>query len=65
MDCEWDDFGDWGSCSTSCGGGTQSRTRSIKKQEENGGNPCIGDEIENQSCNTDSCPGQYLRYGIP
>ena len=57
VDCEWGNFGDWSSCSQTCGGGEKSRTRSRKTQPENGGNPCIGEETEKQTCNPDTCPG--------
>ena len=59
VDCEWDVFGEWISCSKTCGGGEKSRTRSVKTIEQNGGNPCNGEATEIQSCNTDSCPGIY------
>jgi hypothetical protein len=59
VDCEWDVFGDWTSCSKSCGGGENSRTRTVKTTEQNGGNPCLGETTETQSCNVDSCPGMY------
>ena len=56
--CEWEEFGEWSSCSQTCGRGEQSRIRSTKTEAENGGNPCTGDETETQPCNTDSCPGR-------
>ena len=59
MDCEWDVFDEWTSCSNICGGGKQSRIRSIKTQAENGGTSCTGDETEIQDCNTSPCPGLY------
>ena len=55
VDCEWNQFGNWSSCSETCGGGEKSRTRSKKTEEQNGGR-CPGKAIETNSCNTDSCP---------
>jgi len=39
-------WSDWGTCSASCGGGTQTRTC-------NGGTDCVGEST--QSCNTQEC----------
>ena len=57
VDCEWDEFNAWSTCSQTCGGGEQARTRSIKIQQNHGGNPCDGTATETQSCNTNPCPG--------
>ena len=54
--CEWDDFSEWTDCSKSCGGGEKSRTRTLKTIQQNGGDSCLGDAAETQSCNIDSCP---------
>ena len=59
VDCEWDNFGEWNSCSKSCGGGDKTRTRTVKAIEQNGRNPCLGESNETQSCNVDACPGMY------
>ena len=56
VNCEWDNFSDWTSCSKSCGGGQQTRTRAVRILHQNGGTPCTGDETETQLCNTDLCP---------
>ena len=58
--CEWNEFDDWHACTETCGGGTQSRTRTVKIEAENGGEDCTGDAIETQDCNTDSCSGKLL-----
>ncbi|XP_060581396.1 SCO-spondin-like [Ruditapes philippinarum] len=57
VDGVWSDWGAWHTCSVSCGGGTQERTRvcSFKKGSPHGAN-CTGDTHESQSCRTDYCP---------
>ena len=59
VDGAWTMWSAWGSCSVTCGGGDQSRTRSCEGQTD-GGAPCQGDSSENQSCNTTPCPSKYL-----
>lgn len=50
------DYGGWGSCSASCGGGTQTRTNV---------NQCGQNVVETQSCNTQCCPvnGGWSSWG--
>ena len=40
-----------------CGGGTQTGSRTISQQAANGGTVCTGGTTTTRSCNTDSCPG--------
>jgi hypothetical protein len=54
--CEWNGFGGWSNCDKTCGGGTQKRTRSVKKKAERGGNACQGAAEESQACNANPCP---------
>ena len=56
VDCVWGQWTGWGSCSVTCGGGTQTSMRTIKKEAENGGNNCVGKSIRDQPCNTNGCP---------
>jgi len=44
---------DWGTCSQSCGGGTQTRS-CTNPTPANGGADCVGSNT--QSCNTQACP---------
>ena len=59
--------GDWGSCSATCGGGTQSRT--VSCLDENGnivaGSLCDPNTkpATSQSCNTDPCPTYHWLAG--
>ena len=62
VDCEWNDFGEWTSCSKTCGGGERSRSRIVKTIEQKGGNPCTGEATEVESCNTNSCTGIHNKY---
>lgn len=58
----WSGWGGWSSCSASCGGGTQTRTRSCNNPPPtNGGADCSGPNSESQSCNTQSC-GPVLHW---
>ena len=60
-------WGPWqasGSCSTSCGGGTQTLTRYCNKPSPaNGGKTCVGSKIVMQACNTQACPCRTLPFG--
>ncbi|XP_013411295.1 uncharacterized protein LOC106174328 isoform X9 [Lingula anatina] len=47
----------WGSCNATCGGGSQSRTRTCTNPvPQNGGADCVGDRLELQQCSTQGCP---------
>ena len=57
VDCIWNEFGDWNTCSLQCDGGTQSRSRTVKTRAQHNGRECTGDSKEERSCNTHPCPG--------
>ena len=60
VDGGYSDFGDWSECSTECGGGTQTRTRTCTNPAPaNGGADCVGDSTETRKCNTQGCPGYH------
>ena len=48
----WSDWSNWGDCSASCDGGTQSRTRQCQNGEES---DCRGAELDEQKCNRIAC----------
>ena len=54
VDCEMHEWGSWSNCSETCGGGKQTRTRSVKTQPKNGGSSCPATS-ESRSCNTHGC----------
>ena len=55
VDCQMSDWSAWSACSAQCGGGTQTRTRSIIQAPQNGGAAC-GPTEEQRACNTQACP---------
>ena len=55
VNCEMNDWGAWSDCSKTCGGGTTTRSRTVKVQARNGGNSCPTTS-ESASCNTQPCP---------
>jgi len=54
-DCELSEWSDWGECSETCGGGSQTRTRNVTLDPSPTGEACLSLE-ETQDCNTDLCP---------
>ena len=57
VNCTWGEWSAWESCSVTCGGGNQVRNRSITQQALFAGNDCTGDYDEQQTCNSNGCPG--------
>uniref|UniRef100_A0A914UYB2 Apple domain-containing protein n=1 Tax=Plectus sambesii TaxID=2011161 RepID=A0A914UYB2_9BILA len=64
VNCAYGSWNDWSStCSTSCGGGTQTRSRSIASESSNGGTACDTSLLnETQTCSTNDCPTDCM-YG--
>jgi len=68
--CSWDpvncvgDWGNWGGCSKTCGGGKQSRTYTVTTSAKHGGAACprTNGAVEQQDCNTHSCPVNCSGY---
>ena len=56
----WGPWSSWGSCTVTCGGGTQKRVRACTSGAI--GPACPGSEIESLSCNAQSCTsGKYVK----
>ena len=77
VDCIWAEWGAWGDCSSTCKGGTQSKTREVGTAAQHGGVNCTteacstdGGDDENcnsksQSCNDDvNCPSKIKIYSM-
>lgn len=54
VNCVVNDFGAWGECTKTCGGGKQTKTRSVETAAANGGNACPALSME-QACNEQIC----------
>uniref|UniRef100_UPI000EF4EB44 coadhesin-like n=1 Tax=Ciona intestinalis TaxID=7719 RepID=UPI000EF4EB44 len=61
--CSWGNWGRYGSCSRNCGGGTQTRSRSVAIQPSCGGSGCPGSTVQSQRCNAQCCPRHCEWWG--
>ncbi|XP_068740832.1 A disintegrin and metalloproteinase with thrombospondin motifs adt-1-like isoform X4 [Montipora capricornis] len=62
----WSSWGGWGSCSRTCGTGSQNRYRSCSKPPPRyGGIPCTGTSRQSKSCTIKPCPvnGGWSSWG--
>ncbi|KAJ8306418.1 hypothetical protein KUTeg_016963 [Tegillarca granosa] len=59
VDGMWKLWSSWDSCSVTCGGGTQNRTR-ICVEPEHGGQSCTGPSRQSVRCNDFECPSNYV-----
>ena len=65
VDCVWGEYGEWSTCSATCGGGTRTRTRPEDTPASNGGLPCTGSATVTGPCNSDACPGSKILKSLP
>ena len=55
----WSGFGSYTTCSSTCGMGTKTRTRSCTNPKPFGeGSPCSGSNSQSIACNLGECPGE-------
>ena len=48
-----------------CGEGEMTRSRVCNKPEpQHGGQDCIGDSVETEKCNLQSCSGKYVWWNV-
>jgi hypothetical protein len=66
-DGNWGSWSAWASCSATCGGGTQARTRVCDSPAPlYGGTDCAGSGAESQTCNNAACPvSKYFGIKAP
>ena len=55
VDCLWDTWNEWTTCTATCGGGEKGRKRAVVQEASGGGVPCTGPMNEFRSCNEDPC----------
>eukprot|EP00930_Biecheleria_cincta_P035557 TRINITY_DN24452_c0_g3_i1.p1 TRINITY_DN24452_c0_g3~~TRINITY_DN24452_c0_g3_i1.p1 ORF type:complete len:1286 (-),score=145.81 TRINITY_DN24452_c0_g3_i1:109-3966(-) len=56
IDCVWQEWSEWTSCSVSCNGGITKKVRDHNSSARNGGRPCLGNNTESKACGTQLCP---------
>ena len=61
VDGGWDDWTKWATCSVTCGGGSQNRSRTCTNPvPQYGGADCVGFAGDIQDCNTHNCPSTLI-----
>ena len=64
--CEWD-YGSFGQCSVTCGGGTKSRFPIIIRPAQHGGYcpvHVLNEIPDTVSCNSNPCPGETTAHTV-
>ena len=56
VDCVVSAWSAWSDCNVTCGGGSQSRNRTITTLSAFNGSACPSELAETLSCNTQACP---------
>ena len=54
----WSDWGGFGDCSATCGGGMETRTRTCTNPDNTASETCAGESTMSRGCNPDTCPGE-------
>ena len=61
VDGSWSEWGNWSTCSHTCGGGVRSRYCNCSDPvPQYGGDDCAGSEWDTDQCNTNPCPGERV-----
>ena len=60
VNCLWSTWGEWTTCSASCGTGTKEKSRWVKIRAKNGGEPCQGSDTQIDICINRPCRGGYF-----
>ena len=55
--CQWGEWGDFTSCTKTCGEGRKSRYRAVFQEAMHGGDACLGNSTDMETCNVGDCPG--------
>ena len=56
VNCTWDEFSEWTTCTKTCGGGVKVRQRQVAVSAQFGGEACQGGAAEQIVCNPQECP---------
>ena len=58
---QWSEWGEYTTCTKTCGTGNQIRIRTCTNPfPSGGGNPCSGSSAQARTCNDNACTGTYL-----
>ena len=58
VDCVWEDWGPWQTCTVTCGDGKILRNRGVNTEARFGGKNCTGNNTDEQDCKNDQCLGR-------
>ena len=65
VNCIWQTWSAWETCSVTCGGGgTQVRNRAKTQEASFGGTECTGNDKETRSCNNLARPSMYILHTL-
>lgn len=61
VDGVWTSWSSWGSCTVTCDGGSQDKTRTCTNPAaQYGGADCVGVGSATQQCNTQACISKFV-----
>ena len=61
VDGGWSPYSSWSTCTKTCGGGSQERSRTCTKPAPaRGGKKCLGQAKETKACVTAKCASMYV-----